>query len=389
MSTLSFEQVSQAVWDLIIVGAGVAGASLAIRAARHGFKTLLIEAKAFPREKVCGGCLNQRAQASLASLGVLQPLHDKGAVRIQRLDLRINQVAVNWPIPDLLSVRRSTLDNFIVETSIAAGATFLSETKAMILPEEPDCSVQAGLRQVAIRRCELSGIVEAKLVIVADGLTRSSLRNLPHMESAARMDSRIGVQVILDSREFEFRPPSETLQMLVSNEGYVGLSLTDGGKVDVAAAIDPRAIEQPGRISGAVERIMSRCLRSNVRLGDQWSWLTTPRLSRTSSHVSANRLLSIGDSNGYVEPFTGEGMSWALSSAEAIFPFVVSTIESSWQRKNGEAWSNWVRIQRIRKQRECRWLAYALRRPWLAACGLGICDHLSPLRAMLIRKAVS
>ena len=72
-------------WDLIILGAGVAGAAAAILAARSGFRTLLVDAKSFPREKVCGGCLNRRAQAALERLGVLQQLHQAGAVPITSL----------------------------------------------------------------------------------------------------------------------------------------------------------------------------------------------------------------------------------------------------------------------------------------------------------------
>ncbi len=389
MKTIPFQNASQYVWDVVIIGAGVAGASLAISTAKTGFKTLLIEAKAFPREKVCGGCLNQRAQASLERLGVLEPLVQQGAIWLNRFDLRIRQTSVNWPIPALLSVRRSTLDSLLVHSAIEAGACFLPETTAILCPEDPDYLGKDNVRRVAIRHGDQSNIVKALLVIASDGLTRSSLRDLPKMESHARIDSRIGVQALLEPSEVQFSPPKHTLQMLVSSQGYVGLSNTDGGKLDMAAAIDPKAIQEAGGISKMLERIMSQCLKTEVRLRDGLNWLSTPRLTRSSPCVSAYRMLSIGDSIGYVEPFTGEGMSWALSSAEAAFPLVASTIDSNWQDATSHTWSTWVHGQHARKQRHCRWLAYQLRRPRLAACVLRVCDVLSPIRTVLIRKAIS
>ncbi|MFY7877691.1 MAG: FAD-dependent oxidoreductase, partial [Pirellula sp.] len=59
--TISAAEAERVAWDLIVVGAGIAGSSTAILAAREGLRVLLIEAKRFPREKVCGGCLNPRA----------------------------------------------------------------------------------------------------------------------------------------------------------------------------------------------------------------------------------------------------------------------------------------------------------------------------------------
>lgn len=389
MNTILPDQAAQFVWDVVIIGAGVAGASLAIQTARRGLRTLLIEAKAFPREKVCGGCLNQRAQASLDRLGILEPIVKRGALWLNRFDLRICHTAVHWQIPALLSVRRSTLDGLLVDSAIAAGAEFLSETTATVCSDESNYLGETQVRRIAIGHQNASIFLEAKLVIAADGLTRSSLRDLPQMESHARIDSRIGVQAFLHSGELQLSPPKATLQMLVSDQGYVGLSNTDGGMLDLAAAIDPKSIQIFGGISKTIERIMSYCLKTEVRLPDNLTWLSTPRLTRSSPSVSSHRLLLVGDAIGYVEPFTGEGMSWALTSSETVLPLIDSTIATGWQDATGTVWSSWVHGQHVRKQRQCRWIAYQLRRPRLAACILRVCDNLSPVRAALIRKAIT
>ena len=58
-------------WDILIIGAGPAGAVAARQLALAGLDVLLVDRKAFPRRKVCGGCLNERALAGLARAGVL------------------------------------------------------------------------------------------------------------------------------------------------------------------------------------------------------------------------------------------------------------------------------------------------------------------------------
>ena len=57
-------------YDVLVVGAGPAGATVAALTARAGLSTLVIERTQFPREKVCGDCLNPGAWKILDHLGV-------------------------------------------------------------------------------------------------------------------------------------------------------------------------------------------------------------------------------------------------------------------------------------------------------------------------------
>ena len=58
--------------EVLIIGAGPAGTTAAIHAARAGFSTLLVDAKRFPRDKTCGDGLTPRAVAQLKSLGLAE-----------------------------------------------------------------------------------------------------------------------------------------------------------------------------------------------------------------------------------------------------------------------------------------------------------------------------
>ncbi|MGH6855526.1 MAG: FAD-dependent oxidoreductase, partial [Aestuariivirga sp.] len=73
IATLAISDALGWEWDVVIVGAGPAGAFAAHAMARRGLWVLLVDKAAFPRYKVCGACLNPRALAVLngAGLGVL------------------------------------------------------------------------------------------------------------------------------------------------------------------------------------------------------------------------------------------------------------------------------------------------------------------------------
>ena len=381
--TRFFDELNEIDWDVIVLGAGVAGAAAAILASRQGLKTLLVESKSFPREKVCGGCLNLRSQASLDRLGVSSTIESAGAVRIESMRLQILTTQAQWRVPAMISVRRSTLDTILVEHAIACGSHFIDRTMGFLLPDSSDPSSKS--RCVRLQQDVKSVLVSSKSILVASGLTRSSIRHEDNWPARVESDSRIGVQCLIpESQAVAFA--DGRLHMVVGHAGYVGLCQTDGGLLDVAAAIDPSSIQRMGGIPQVVQKILAECGHSEIALPKKEQWLATPSLTRSSSRVSGHRTFLIGDAIGYVEPFTGEGMSWALASAEAVMPMIVDIASQGWRDDLSNRWNDWAHRQRIYKHRTCRWIAGQIRWPSGAAWVLRACKWLPPLRASLIRK---
>lgn len=68
-------------YDAVVIGAGPSGSFAALLLARAGHRVLQVERQRFPRAKVCGCCLNQRAQQLLDRAGLLQGLRSLAPVR--------------------------------------------------------------------------------------------------------------------------------------------------------------------------------------------------------------------------------------------------------------------------------------------------------------------
>jgi len=57
-------------WDIIVIGAGPAGAAAAMRAARGGARVVVFDKAPYGRDKVCGDGLTPRAVGALQELGI-------------------------------------------------------------------------------------------------------------------------------------------------------------------------------------------------------------------------------------------------------------------------------------------------------------------------------
>lgn len=403
-ATLSRSDASAQRWDFGIIGAGVAGASLAIHLAQRGHSVLLVESQRFPREKVCGGCLNQRAITALDSMGVLQDCMAAGAVEIETLRIRQGKREHRWTIPTMLSMRRSTLDTILVKKAIADGAHYLDQTFASIDSSEQglatDVRMQLRPRRTAdntpaSRLNEENEPYELRVgvAIVAAGLTRSPLTQRGAWPATIEPHSRIGVQAlipaaVLDDGESSWHEiiasaSQQELRMLVGTEGYLGISRADGEFYDFAAALDPAAVTRHRSVAAAIDALLDECGLPPIRAITPERWKSTPHLTRRSWPVAKDRVFLIGDSMGYVEPFTGEGMSWAMAGAK----WLSDQLDHPAVHEVEAAWNQWAGIQRRHHQSVCQWVASQIRYPIRTAWVLTGLDWIPPVRNLLLRKA--
>ena len=399
--TTSLEAAAATDWQAIVIGAGPAGAAMATRLAARGLAVLLVDSSAMPRPKLCGCCLSATALDELAALDRIAAVSGGAAAAsptggmpsggLPLTHVRLATAAVTALVPMSRGgvVSREALDAAGVERAIAAGAAWLPRTRVTMLAEEPGL-VAVGLATTADRpspRQALSqaGSLAAELVIVAAGLGDAvrSAAGADRSERRVAADSRVGLGTTLPADAGG--PPPGELVMAVSRRGYCGVVRLEDGRIDIAAAVDRGIVAASGSPAAAIAAILAET--GGDRAADlaspeaaaQFAAATArgaPPLTRSRPVASpSGRILRVGDAAGYVEPFTGEGMGWALASArlcdEGLTPLVTTA-----GRLAGDVAAAGIRYALAHGRHfaphhaRCRRVALVVRRPWLVGPAL-------------------
>ncbi|NQV26341.1 MAG: FAD-dependent monooxygenase [Rhodopirellula sp.] len=352
-------------WDVIVIGAGPAGALAATLLARHGVRTLLIERKKFPRYKVCGACLNP---VSLAILRSVQLEHTfTSGVALNGFHLQSRGRALKLDLPGSLSISRERFDAELVRAAINAGVQFLSECIAKVLPART--ADELNLSHPPFRDVDVkpdgaaSRVLRASIVIAADGLTHSCLAGLDEFSSSVKETSRIGAGVVIPDAPSFYQ--AGRIYMAVGRGGYAGLVRLEDQRLNIAAALDSGYVRDCGSLVEAARRIVAAAgfpVLDALSAESTCEWHGTPALTRSTMPLAAHRLFVVGDAAGYVEPFTGEGIAWALASAKSVVP-LVQCASLQWDDLLKRTWqSDWMQAVG-HHQVWCRRLATLLRYP--------------------------
>lgn len=352
-------------FEVAIVGAGPGGAFAARELARRGRSVLLIDKAPFPRYKVCGCCINARAMAILAEVGLADLVGRCGAVPLRTLQLRGAGGEACIRLAGAAALSRVTLDAALVEAARAAGAVFIAPAEARL------GGLQADVRPLTLRRGGHCYTVSAGLVIAADGLGGRSLRDEDGGARIIAPSSRIGAGAVADGGPSWYA--AGRIYMACGAQGYVGLVRLEDGRLNLAAAFDAAFVKATGGPGAAAACVLDEVCWPPLPGIRMLGWRGTPWLTSAAPRVAAERLFVLGDAAGYVEPFSGEGIGWALAMAQALVP-LAARAASSWEPRWIAAWERRYRSV-VGNRMACRWSAWvlrhgALRRGCLAALAL-------------------
>lgn len=346
--------------DALVVGAGVAGSTAAIGLAREGLDVVLVDRARLPRHKVCGCCLNRDAVSILDGLGLGGPLGQTGAQPIERVAIHSGPRAIAVQSRGGIAVSRYALDAVLHRAAQEAGCVVQDQANARVRPAtngsakpvRVDCSSAGGHQQT----------VQAKIVLVADGLAGSSMADARHVAREVKQDSLRGYGAHLAAGRHDL-PAGEVL-MHCGGGGYVGTVVLEDGSLDIAAAMKPGWVKSCRGPANAVSEILNQS-RAVLPALNHLAWKATAPLTGKRRTLWMPRIFFLGDSAGYVEPFTGEGMAWAMRSAQTLQPIVMRAL-AGWDDQIGRDWQRTYRSAVRRRQWRCRLLSHALRRPGLA-----------------------
>ena len=281
--------------DLIIVGGGPGGSAAAIIAARAGARVLLVERAVFPRDKVCGDCLNPECWDVFDRLGVsdeIRRLPHAALERVSFVSRGGRTVEFDMATSDRgeIALRRRYLDDVLLRQAVLAGA-----------------EVRQGLAVTGVTRDAGewtvrtdSDLNRAHLLIAADGRNSAVARLLGFRARREPMRDRVGLQA-------HAAVPSalaHTVQMRWLEAGYGGLAPVGEGLLNISLA------GRPDRI----ELLKAWAANEFGKIGD---WRTIAPLSRRAFPAARDDgCFLVGDAARVVEPFTGEGIYYAMLSGE-------------------------------------------------------------------------
>jgi geranylgeranyl reductase family protein len=157
-------------YDVLVVGAGPAGASAAFWLASAGRRVLVVDKKQFPREKTCGDGLTPRAVRELHDMGLRDRLSDFQRYDGLRAIAHDITLELTWPDhprfpPHGYVVRRRDLDQMVADQAAKAGADVWMTSEA-VAPLTDDGVVRGALVR---RDGTTTERVQARYLVVADG----------------------------------------------------------------------------------------------------------------------------------------------------------------------------------------------------------------------------
>jgi menaquinone-9 beta-reductase len=355
-------------WDAIVIGAGPAGATAALRLSLAGVRVLLVEKKQFPRLKVCGACLSRAALTELQLAGLGSLVERLGGIGLSEFQLRFRGRLLRMDLAGGAVVSRERFDAALVAAAEGAGCRFFDGALALVDAE----SDSGGLRNVRLMHQGRCTHVAARTILNATGLGHCVVPNASAPRTTVTDNSRIGAGCRIAE------PPAAYIGrgvfMAVGAGGYVGMVRVEDGSLNVAAAFDPALVRLARTPGAAACAILEEAGAPPVAGLEKADWQGTPGLTRQARPLSSDRVFFLGDAASYVEPFTGEGIAWALASARAVEPFALRAIER-WDPRLARDWGRAHHRLTGRRQLVCRAIAIGLRRPLLIRFGLEILER--------------
>jgi menaquinone-9 beta-reductase len=317
--------------DVLIVGAGPAGAVAATVLARAGARVRIVDRSTFPRDKLCGDTVNP------GTLGLLRRLRVAAAIDACGLPvagMRVTGergVVIEGRYRDGVVGRallRRHLDWMLLQDALAAGAQF-----------EPAFTVRGaivdGARVVGaqVSGRQFDGEIRARVAIAADG-RRSTLTFGLGMARHPPRPRRWAMGAYVENTAVA-GPPRDLGEMHVRAGRYIGIAPVPGGLTNVCVVRPWR----PGdRTIGDPKAAVIGELARDPLLRDRFagarlvgtSAVLGPLAVDVDDSVHLEGLLLAGDAAGFIDPMTGDGLRFAVRGAELAALAALDALEHGW-----------------------------------------------------------
>ena len=381
-------------YDAIIVGGGVAGAFAALRLVRAKWQVALIEKGMRNRHKACGHCLHQRCFPVLERAGILDQV--KAAATARTRAVRIHDGGARWLHAGFadddhgaegLVISRHELDQLIIDRAAEEGARVFQSTSAQLILN------QRARAHVHVHQSSQCFQMRAPLVIGADGVG-SAVARTAGLASRASAGRNYGCSFSIKS-PVDLDAKQGTIELFLTRGGYLGMVGSGADHLHIAMRIAAgndmkgvRPLQFLHQNAKCHERLRMIGLHK-AQSEDLRDFCATGPFPWRPSRVATDRIALIGDAAGYIEPFTGEGMTWALHSADALCSILMQARPGTWNSIMAREYARRWKKLLSRRHALCQTFAAAMHSRRIAGMCLGAARRTPALTNHLVRMVVS
>lgn len=300
------------VYDIAVIGGGLAGLTLAVQAAEAGYTVVLFEKEQYPFHKVCGEYISMESFEFLKKCGV--PLHNWNLPVITQLhlsDCAGKLYEFKLPLGGF-GVSRYKLDQQLAEIAMQKGVHIVDQTKVADVYFMDDMFVIKASKQNYY----------AKVAAGAFG-KRSNMdiqwkRNFI-AESKNRLNNYIGIKYHIQHDHLK-----DVIALHNFKDGYCGISRIEDDKCCLCYLTTAQNLAVSGN---SIHKMESEILSKNAVLSSILKKATfiyekpvvISQISFDKKKQVENHILMIGDAAGLISPLCGNGMSMAMHASLLAF----------------------------------------------------------------------
>jgi len=304
--------MDNSIYDIGIVGGGLAGLTLAIQCADAGYRVVLFEKEQYPFHRVCGEYISFESFNFLQSLGI--PVSTMQLPVIKKLEISdIKGRMYSFPLPlGGFGISRYLLDNLLYQTALDKGVNVFTGNKVSGISYNNDQFLidhAGGTATVTVaagafgKRSNIDVKMNRRFII----------------DKPDKLNNYIGVKY-----HVKYHQPADTIALHNFDQGYCGISKIEDDQYCLCYLTTAHHLKQSGN---SIQTMQEKVLFQNPQLKKIFTTATFVQqqpvtISQISFHKKQQveqHLLMIGDTAGMIPPLCGNGMSMAMHASKIAF----------------------------------------------------------------------